>query len=290
LTTASAPRGEAASTDLTHLRAHLGSLLVALDFDGTLAPIVRDPDTATVATGGVDALIALAGRGAQVAVVTGRPAETVLRRGGLARVPNLIVAGIYGAEIWHDGAVSTVAEPPEMASLRARLADVIAEGDPGVWVEDKRLSLVVHTRTAAKPVDELDRLAAPLSALAIEFGLVMHRGRYVLEIRLPDYDKGTALRDILSRTNRTALLFAGDDLGDLPAFTLVDEMRAAGQPAVSVAVTSDEDDASQDVADAASRHVSSPAELVALLRELAEEGTVTTTQPRAATRTAPTRP
>ena len=221
--------------------------------------------------------------------MTGRPAQTVLRLGGLARVTNLIVAGIYGAEVWHEGAVSTVAEPHEMASLRRRLADVIAENHPGVWVEDKRLSLVVHTRTAADPVAELDRLAAPLSELADEFGLVLHRGRHVLEIRLPGYDKGTALREVLSRTNRTALLFAGDDLGDLPAFALVDEMRAVGRPAVSVAVTSDE--APQDVAAAASRHVSSPAELVALLREFAEDqGAVTTTQPQAATRTDPPRP
>ena len=289
MTTVSTPGGEGASTDLRDLRAHLPSVLVALDFDGTLAPIVRDPDRARVETGGVDALIALAGRGAQIAVVTGRPAQTVLRLGGLARVPNLIVAGIYGAEIWHDGAVSTVAEPPEMASLRRRLPDVIAENHPGVWVEDKRLSLVVHTRTAADPIAELDRLAAPLGELADEFGLALHRGRHVLEIRLPGYDKGTALREVLSRTNRSALLFAGDDLGDLPAFALVDEMRAAGRPAVSVAVTSDE--APQDVAAAASRHVSSPAELVALLRELAEnQGTVTTRRPQAATRTDPPRP
>jgi trehalose 6-phosphate phosphatase len=268
LTTVAASGGGEGSTDLMELRAHLPSLLVALDFDGTLAPIVPDPDTATVETGGVDALIALAGRGAQIAVVTGRPAQVALRLGGLARVPNLVVAGIYGAEIWHDGAVSAVAEPPAMASLRPRLTEVIAENHPGVWVEDKRLSLVVHTRTAADPVAELDRLAAPLSQLAGELGLVMHRGRHVLEIRLPGHDKGTALRDVLSRTNRTALFFAGDDLGDLPAFALVDEMRAAGLRAVSVAVTSDE--APEEVAYAASRHVSSPAELVALLRELAE--------------------
>jgi trehalose 6-phosphate phosphatase len=259
--------GKDASSDLDALRAHLPNLLVALDFDGTLAPIVRDPDTAAVEKGGLDALIALADRGAQVAVVTGRPASTAVRLGGLARVPNLIVAGLYGAEIWHGGAISTVAEPPAMAKLRPRLAELVAENHPGVWVEDKRLSLVVHTRTAADPVAERDRLAEPVAELADEFGLVMHHGRLVLELRLPGYDKGTALRDVVSRTNCTALFFAGDDLGDLPAFALVDEMRAAGRPAVSVAVTSDE--APQDIRDAAMHHVSSPAELIVILRDLA---------------------
>jgi trehalose 6-phosphate phosphatase len=259
--------GKDASSDLDALRAHLPDLLVALDFDGTLAPIVRDPDTAAVEKGGVDALIALADRGAQVAIVTGRPASTAVRLGGLARVSNLIVAGLYGAEIWHGGAISTVAEPPAMANLRPRLAALVAENHPGVWVEDKRLSLVVHTRAADDPVAELVRLTAPVTELADEFGLVMHRGRLVLELRLPGYDKGTALRDVLSRTGRTALFFAGDDLGDLPAFALVDEMRAAGRPAVSVAVTSDE--APQDIRDAAKHHVSSPAELIVVLRDLA---------------------
>jgi trehalose 6-phosphate phosphatase len=280
---------KSAPSDLEELRAHLPNLLVALDFDGTLAPIVRDPDTAAVETGGVDALIALADRGAQVAVVTGRPALTAVRLGGLARVPNLVVAGIYGAEIWHDGAVSTVAEPPAMASLRPKLAELVAENHPGVWVEDKRLSLVVHTRTAADPVAELDRLAAPVTELADEFGLVVHRGRLVLELRLPDYDKSTALRDVLNRTNRTALFFAGDDLGDLPAFALIDEMRAAGQLAVSVAVTSDE--APQEIRDATMHHVNSPAELVVVLRQLAENsGAVMAERPEAATRTDPPRP
>jgi trehalose 6-phosphate phosphatase len=267
LTQRPAPGGRKdAPSNLETLHAHLPNLLVALDFDGTLAPIVGDPDTATVETGGVEALIALADGGAQIAVVTGRPAATAVRLGGLASVPNLIVAGIYGAEIWHDGAVSTVAEPPTMAGLRPRLAELVADNHPGVWVEDKRLSLVVHTRTAADPVAELDRLAPAVTTLADEFGLVMHRGRLVLELRLPGYDKGTALRDVLSRTSRTALFFAGDDVGDLPAFAVVDEMRAAGRPAVSVVVMSDE--APQEIWDAAMHHVKSPAELVVVLREL----------------------
>ena len=255
--------------DTDELRAHLPSLLVALDFDGTLAPIVRDPETSAVEAGGVEALVALAERGAQVAVITGRAAQTAVRLGGIEHVPNLIVAGIYGAEIWHDGAVSTLGEPPEIARIRPRLAELTATADPGVWVEDKRLSLVVHTRRAADPVAELARLAEPVAELAAEFGLRTHRGRHVLEIRLPGYDKGTAVRDLLRRTGRTALLFAGDDLGDLPAFAVVDEMRAAGLTAVSIAVTSDE--APADLQGAAAQTVSSPAELIALLRQLAAD-------------------
>jgi len=274
-----APRSSAAPTDIEQLRAHLSSLLIALDFDGTLAPIVRDPETAATQHGGVEALVALTDRGAQIAVVTGRAAPTVVRLGGLARVPNLIVAGIYGAETWHDGAVSTIAEPPEMARLRSRLAELVA-GYPGVWVEDKRLSLVLHTRTAVDPAEARDLLTQPVAELADEYGMVLHLGRHVLEIRLPGYDKGTAVRGLLRRTGRTALLFAGDDVGDLPAFALVDEMRAAGQPAFSVAVTSEE--VPKAVQDAALYKVGSPAELVSVLRRLAEDQTGPATKARRA--------
>ena len=263
------PRPGGLARELAGQRGQLPNLLVALDFDGTLAPIVLDPDAAVPETGGVEALVALADLGAQVAIVTGRSAQTAVRLGALARVPNLIVAGIYGAQLWQNGAVTTVARPRDLASLRARLAAMIAGGAAGLWIEDKALSLVVHTRAAADPAGARDLLAEPVAELAAEYGMVLHRGRHVLEIRLPGYDKGTAVRDLLRRTGRTALLFAGDDEGDLPAFALVKAMRAAGRPAVSVAVTSDE--APREVRDAATYRVGSPAEMVTLLRGLAQQ-------------------
>ena len=70
------------------LRPQLAGALIATDFDGTLAPLVPDPEDSRPVAGAVDALAALAGRGAQVAVVTGRAADTVLRLGGLAAVPD----------------------------------------------------------------------------------------------------------------------------------------------------------------------------------------------------------
>ncbi|MYS15979.1 trehalose-phosphatase, partial [Streptomyces sp. SID4982] len=63
--------------------------VIGLDFDGTLAPIVADPDQARAHPGAVPALAALAPKVASVAVVTGRPAGVAVRNGGFAGVPGL---------------------------------------------------------------------------------------------------------------------------------------------------------------------------------------------------------
>lgn len=250
---------------IAELRPHLSGALVATDFDGTLAPLVPDPETSRPVAGAVSALHELAERGAQVAVITGRDARTVLRLGGsLADVPGLVVAGLYGAETWTAGELQTLDTPAQMEQLRARLPAVLDGADPAVWIEDKRLSLVVHTRRAADPEGELTRLRDAVGRLAGELGLEMHPGADVLEVRLPGYDKAGALARLADR--RTAVLYLGDDRGDLPAFDQIRRLRRAGMSAYSVAVRSSrvaEVDGAADVA------VSDPVAVVRLLGELA---------------------
>src|SRR5829696_8262923 len=137
-----------------------GRALVALDYDGVLAPIVRDPGEAVPAPGAIDVLRRLAGRVGTLAVVTGRPDDQVVELGGLAAVPGLLVEAQYGAEHWSAGELSTPGDPPGVVAARAALPAALAGAgaDPGVWVEDKRLALVVHARRAADPDAELARL------------------------------------------------------------------------------------------------------------------------------------
>lgn len=250
------------------IRADLAHALVAVDFDGTLAPIVPDPTDSRPAPGGVEALRRLVERGAAVAIVTGRNARTVVDLGGLEEVPGLRVSGLYGAEEWQDGRLDVPDEPPPLAKLRSRLPGVLAEAgaDPDVWIEDKRLSLVVHARKAAEPAAALARLTGPVTALAADLGLEIHPGRDVLEVRLPGYDKGGALRRLIAETSPRRLVFIGDDVGDLPAFDVVAQLRGSGMPAWSVAVRSDEVPA---VADAADVVVTGPDQVVELLAAIA---------------------
>jgi trehalose 6-phosphate phosphatase len=247
------------------LRGPLEHGLVAVDFDGTLAPIVPDPADSRPAAGAVEALRALAERGTRIAVITGRDARTVVGLGGLDGVPGIVVEGLYGAERWHDGDLTTLPEPDELHRLRAELPAVVAAGDPQLWIEDKRLSLVVHGRKATDPEAALDTVRGPVTDLGERLGLDVHPGRGVLELRLPGYDKGDTLRRLVAETKPTAVLFIGDDVGDVPAFGAVIELRASGIPGYSVAAASTE---APEVAAAADVRLDGPAAVVALLQAL----------------------
>jgi trehalose 6-phosphate phosphatase len=248
------------------LRAALPDVLVAVDFDGTLAPLVPDPETSSPVAGAVETLAELARRGAQIAVVTGREASTAVRLGGLDQIPGIVVIGLYGLERWHDGGLDTPETPAAMGALQDRLPELLKDhdADPAVWIEDKRLSLVVHARRAADPGAALAPLHAPIQACADELGLEMHPGRDVLELRVPGYDKAGALRELAA--DHTGVLYLGDDLGDLPAFAEIRRLRAAGRTAYSVAVLSS---GVPDVVGAADVEVPEPADAVELLRALA---------------------
>jgi trehalose 6-phosphate phosphatase len=248
------------------LRAALPDVLVAVDFDGTLAPLVADPQASRPVDGAISALNALAAHGAQVAIITGRDAGTVVRLGGLDEVGGMVVAGLYGIETWQDGQLASPETPAPIAALRKRLPRLLADAhaDPDIWIEDKRLSLVLHGRRAQDPDAALAPLREPAEALAAELGLELHPGRDVLELRLPGYDKAGALRRLAA--DHAGVLFLGDDLGDLPAFAEIRRLRDAGRTAWSVGVLSS---GVPDVADAADVHVDDPAAAVELLRALA---------------------
>jgi trehalose 6-phosphate phosphatase len=261
------PVTESAAAALDILREHLPRALIALDFDGTLAPIVADPAASRPAPGAVEALVALARAGAQLAIVTGRDARTTAGLGGFEAVPGLVIEGLYGAESWQAGELVAPAEPPAIGELRARLPGTLAAHtiDPQLWIEDKRLSLVVHARRTAQPGAAIEAVRGPVCDLAAQLGLETHDGRDVLEIRLPGYDKGAVLRRLVDRFEPAAVLFAGDDIGDLPAFAIVRELRAQGKPAWGVAATSAEVPGLAQVADL---HVDGPTGVVALLTAL----------------------
>jgi trehalose 6-phosphate phosphatase len=254
---------------IASLQGTLDQTLVALDFDGTLAPVVPDPGASRPTDGAIEVMCHLAAAGAQLAVVTGRAADTALKLGRLDAVPGLIIEGNYGAERWQDGRLSTPGTPASIYSLRRELPALLTalSADPAVWIEDKRLSLVVHARRATDPEAALLPLREPMDALVAGLGLEAHPGRNMIEVRLPGFDKGGALRRLLEETGRRQVLFAGDDLGDLPAFALLAELRATGQTAWSVAVASDE---APEVAAAAMLTVADPAALVDLLTRLVD--------------------
>lgn len=230
-----------------------GGTLLALDFDGTLAPIVDDP---TRAYGHPRALAALERLGpvvGQIAIVTGRPVEQVVRLGSLLGRPGLerlIVRGQYGAERWKvaDGAppASPVLEPVRRA-LDVLPGWLTARAATDARIEPKGLAVAVHTRGMGPGAR--DALVGPLTELAADLGLVVELGREVVELRVGGWDKGRVLEELAHEVDARHVVFAGDDLGDVAAFDAVDRMRRSGIDGLLVCSASDEQTVLADRAD-----------------------------------------
>ncbi|GAA1896738.1 trehalose-phosphatase [Streptomyces sodiiphilus] len=246
--------------------------LVALDFDGTLAPIVPDPEAARAHPDAAPALARLAGRIGVLAVITGRAADVAVRLGGFDRTPGLdglTVLGGYGAERW-DAATGKLRKPPPhpgVEALRSELPDLIARTAPGAFLEDKGGALAVHTRRSPDPAGAFSALREPMAALAERRGLALEPGRFVLELRPPGSDKGAALTGLVHESGASCVLYAGDDLGDLAAFDAVGRLRGSGVAGLRVCSGSTE---VAELAEHTDLTVDGPAGVVALLAALAD--------------------
>jgi trehalose 6-phosphate phosphatase len=249
-----------------------GRSALCLDFDGTLAPIVDDPEAAAPLPGTPELLGRLAGRFAAVALVSGRPAAWLAAR---AAAPGVRYLGLYGLEEIVDRRVVVAPEAEPLGPVvRAALRDLA--GDPavtaaGAYVEDKGLSAGVHLRRVADP----GRWAGPIEAaarrIAARHGLRVEPGRLVWELRpAVGFDKGDAVRRVVAEARAEAVVMAGDDRGDLVAFRAVEELAASGLAGLRVAVRSAE--SPPELLDQADLAVEGPEGLRALLERWAAPG------------------
>lgn len=254
-------------------------LVVGLDFDGTLAPIVDDPRDAHIHPDGPRVLVDLAGQVRAVAVVTGRPARQVLALGGLDEVGaaigddgrELFVLGQYGHERWSstDRRVISPKPPRGLASFMGELPALLRRGDADrAWVEEKGLAVAVHTRRLDDPRPAFERLLPLLREAAGRHDLEVEPGRSVIEVRAPGMHKGAAVHALVEELDARAVAFVGDDLGDVEAFKAVEELRGQGLAGLLVCSASEEQHALADMADVV---VDGPAGVLDLMRELAAD-------------------
>jgi trehalose 6-phosphate phosphatase len=253
-------------------------VVVGLDFDGTLSPIVEDPTAAVIHPQGHDVLVGLADRVRAVAIVTGRPAHQVVELGRLDAVADalppgarLLVRGQYGNEQWDSDERTFVTHevPAGLAAFRAELPRLLAAEDAAdAYIEEKGLALAVHTRRLPDPAAAFARLEPELADAAERHGLALEPGRLVLEIRAPGMHKGHALRQLVADTDAGGVVFVGDDLGDLEAFEAARSMRGQGLPTLLVCSGSVEERALADIADVV---VPGPDGVMELLRQLSSD-------------------
>ena len=249
--------------------------LLAFDFDGVLSPIVDDPQQAQPLPRVFPALADVGQRVGSVAIITGRPVSFLTSRDGfgvLLSIPGFSIYGQYGRERW-DAATQTIkVAPPSngIAAAREELTQLLQELDiaAGLWLEDKGSALAVHTRRAANPEDALAVLSEPVSDLARRHHLRVEPGKMVIEIRPPGVHKGDVLRSLAEERAAGCVLYAGDDLGDLDAFSAVDELRSHGTPGIKVCSGSAE---ATEVAEAADLVVNGPAGIADLLEDLGRQ-------------------
>jgi trehalose 6-phosphate phosphatase len=250
--------------------------VVGLDFDGTLAPIVDDPEKAHIHPEAGEVLVDLAEVVRAVAVITGRPARQALDLGGLETVgrtigdrgKELYLFGQYGDERWSSTGRRIISPrpPPGLATFLRDLPRTLRDADAAdAWVEDKGLAHAVHTRRMADPDAAYERLLGPLRELADRNGLVLEPGRQVIEVRAPGMDKGRAVETLAKEVDAGAFVFAGDDLGDVEAFEAVAALAKDGMPTLLVCSASEEQIALVERADVV---VHGPEGVLDLLRRL----------------------
>jgi trehalose-phosphatase len=217
-----------------------GHLLLLADYDGTLTPIVADPDDARL-PGAVRNHLRLLTQNARVhlAVVSGRDVADLRERVGVSEA---IYAGCHGLDI--EGPTLRFRHPEaeaqqDVLDAITRELSLRAPTLPGMRVEAKRFGLAVHYRHVAS--DQVRRVEIELARALKQGGsrIRIFPGSKAIEIQ-PQvaWSKGDGLlwvRDALARAVAAPItaLYLGDDWTDERAF------EALGSQALTVRIGSD---------------------------------------------------
>jgi len=200
---------------------------VALDYDGTLTPIVERPELAVLSDEMRGVVTALADR-CTVAVISGRDRKDVQN---LVGIDTLFYAGSHGFDIsgpegQHIGSQQGEDFLPALDEAQASIESLLAD-IPGSQIERKRFSVAVHYR-------RVDPGRAPAVEEAVDRVLAEHdrlrkgTGKMVFEVQ-PDIDwhKGKALCWLMQALGldgeEVVPFYLGDDVTDEDAFRVLQD-------------------------------------------------------------------
>ncbi|MEK7313922.1 MAG: trehalose-phosphatase [Deltaproteobacteria bacterium] len=195
--------------------------MLMFDFDGTLSPIVRNPEEAFIPDKVRNWFERLSkNKECIIAIVTGRSLKDIRKRAGLN---NVIYASNHGMEVYYRGRFllrkGDACKRP-LKSLEKELIEKLS-GIPNVHIENKGLSLAVHLRRVGK---RYHKKAAKIVKTAVTPWLKPHKfrltgGKMLLEVRPLSWDKGKAVLWMWKRFAPKGLpVYIGDDVTDEDAF------------------------------------------------------------------------
>ncbi|MDR1393253.1 MAG: trehalose-phosphatase [Bifidobacteriaceae bacterium] len=235
-------------------------LLVGLDFDGTLAPLVDNPEDSRPLPASAAALRRLAELPAvALALVSGRPARDLARLAGPPE--GTWLAGSHGGEhgiVKHglalvDPVNLSTAQLAQLERIRYQLGRLAERGD-GAWVETKPFAAVLHTRLMSD-TKAAASLEAEAAALGRRLGVEPLTGHKVVELAVLPIGKAGALDRLKHLTGADRMVFIGDDTTDELAF------RQIIPPDLSIKVGPGPT--------AAARRLGGPPDVAVFLRDLA---------------------
>jgi trehalose 6-phosphate phosphatase len=236
-----------------------------LDFDGVLATIEVDPEAVSPVAGVVEQLTSLSRLVKKVAVISARPVEFLARQ--FRAMPDVALYGLYGLEAMINGAVSTDERAAEwVPAIRSLLRQARQELPAGVYVEDKRIAMVLHYRQYPEHKDAVQSWA---TAKAEELGLLEQSGRMVVELKPPvAVDKGTVLADQIS--DLACAWYFGDDISDAKAFAAVRARQREHPEFVGVCVAVRNSETGQSLEEQADLVLPGPGAMPAMLAKAVE--------------------
>ena len=200
--------------------ARVRRLLVALDFDGTLAPEVDSPEQARALPEAREAVLALLRMpNTRVALVSGRALKSLIQ---VADLPDsVLLVGSHGIEIRLDDPNERVALDTaeiEQVEVLQEVLEEVADSIDQVWLEEKPAGFALHTRLATDDDSRLAHLVALSEAQAEIENLTVRHGKNVLEFAVRSTTKGEAVEHLRRYTAADAVFYAGDDVTDEDAF------------------------------------------------------------------------
>ena len=241
------------------------------DLDGTLSEMVVRPEDAVTSPAIQQALRQLSRDLPVVAVITGRSAKDGLQMVG---VEELTYIGNHGIERLEKGERRTVeAFAPYQTELREAIKMLDAALDvPGLWLEDKGVSISLHYRHCESPAQAHREILRAIDALPNSDKFLIIGGKMVVNL-LPAIGstKGSAVTEMVEEHNLSGGLFMGDDITDLDAFHAIQRLRRDSSfRGVNVAVLGGE--VKQEVIEEADFVLDNVGEVSRFLTWLAQQG------------------